>query len=285
MSIFWLGNTESLDILEHKLGCIPAKSTLKSSFTGLSLLDIMAMEEDDEEGNPVELTITDNVAVGRIEGPLIPKASNISRWLGIVSYEDIAEFLSNMGERNEITKVVLSYHSGGGAATGCFDCGKFVNMFSDKVKPVISYVDSEAGSAAMLLATSSGQVVMGKGSGIGSLGVIMKHTEESKRRKAMGLTDTIFRTSPKKALINSIEPLSDEAVKQIEKEIGEIHEEFVGEVSNYRDMSPKAVQSDIATGEMFSAEDAILIGLADRVLPFQELMDKLLNANTRQRGQ
>lgn len=234
-------------------------------------------DDDDDGGSPLSPKLVGNVLVGNVHGPLIPKSNWFTRYIGLVSYEDIQSFLQGSLSVDEAKYVVLNYDTGGGAAKGCKECANFIREFSENQKPVVSYVDIAA-SAGLYNAVAGSQVVMGEDSEIGSLGAIMIHTELSKMRSEAGITDTVFRTSPKKALLNPFEPLTDEAKEQANNSLQRIHDQFVSSVAGFRGLDVEQVQEKIATGEMFYAGQAKKLKLADHVLSFPDLLAKLATA-------
>src|SRR5690606_3301985 len=91
----------------------------------------------------------------------------------------------------------------------------------------------------------------------------------------MGITRTIFRSAPYKALGGPYEKLSEEATQEIEEEIARLHGQFVSGVSELSGIPMTRMNSKIATGKVFLANEAQTLGLVDKVLSLGQVVRKL----------
>ena len=278
MNVIWLGTHAGYAELQLRL------SALGNS---LSAADVKLGPGEglDRYGpNPLRSSVRGKVLVGEVRGPMLNNASWMTRYFGIATYDDIRSFLSDADANEDVNYAVLSYTTPGGAAKGCESCANDIRRFSESRKPVVSYVN-EAASAGLWLSSAGSKVVADKEGETGSLGAITVHTETSKMRAQMGLTDTIMRTSPKKAIANSLEPLSEEAKAEQMSRLQRAHNSFVAGVAGLRGLSIETVESKIATGEMFWSDKAKRLGLVDSILPFNELVDRLSSSRPPKKGQ
>lgn len=236
-------------------------------------------DDDDDEiysrRNPIKHELVGGIAVATISGPLVTRSSWITQWLGIVSYDDIKSKLSELGSDTNVSAVVLNYDTPGGNASGCRSCSRYIRDFSDKVRPVVSFSENLVASAGYWLFAAGEQRVIDEDSRTGSIGVIAVHTEYSEMYEQMGVKNTVFRSAPKKALGSPVEPLTDEARKEIEDEVAYIHQQFVTGVAEMIGQSEAHVSKKIATGEVFRAKDALRLKLADKQLSLETLVSRL----------
>lgn len=236
-------------------------------------------DDDDDEiysrRNPIKHELVGGIAVATISGPLVTRSSWITQWLGIVSYDDIKSKLSELGSDTNVSAVVLNYDTPGGNASGCRACSRYIRDFSDKVRPVVSFSENLVASAGYWLFAAGEQRVIDEDSRTGSIGVIAVHTEYSEMYEQMGVKNTVFRSAPKKALGSPVEPLTDEARKEIEDEVAYIHQQFVTGVAEMIGQSEAHVSKKIATGEVFRAKDALRLKLADKQLSLETLVSRL----------
>src|SRR3954470_12286127 len=139
------------------------------------------------------LSIEGDVGVVKVDGALVPGQAGFLSFFGAVGYEDIRNAMVEAAMNPDVKSIMLAINSGGGAVDGCADCAALIAKVNG-VKPVVAYADGAIASAAYWIGSQADAVLIGPTTMAGSLGVVMKHTEMSKMRAQMGLTDTVIRT-------------------------------------------------------------------------------------------
>lgn len=230
---------------------------------------------DSEPDNPIKYEVVEGIAVANISGPLISKPTFFSRYVGITSYEDVKEFLSDMAGDRNVNAVLFNYDTPGGAAKGCRACASFVREYAESLKPVYSITEEVAASAGLWLYSSGLVHFVSEDGRLGSVGAIAMHSEVTEMRKKAGITDTIFRTAKFKALGGPFEKLSDDAKAEIEEGLQILHDQFVDGISELSGINREKVDKSIATGKVFRADRSMELGLADELLPLGEVIGKL----------
>lgn len=272
---FWLGSEESFLDYREKIELFNKKLINGSA----SKLRASLREEDDDEdeymGNPVGYQVEGSVALITIEGGTLEKSSMLSRFFGMASYEDIAGRMDKAVADENIKTIVLNINSGGGQASGAFELADQIREVNNNIKPVVSVNNGDMGSAAYLYGSSASMIVSTNRGMTGSIGAIMIHTESSKMREREGLTTTVFRTSPHKALVNGIEPLNDKAKEIVMEDMNFLHDSFVAALAENRGVAKDYVQENYATGLMYRAPEALKIKLIDKIGSLQEVVAKL----------
>lgn len=271
-SPIWLGSRESWDLRSSVLS--QAIKMLSSGQVTPSMRDSM-----DEECNPVGYeVVAGKVAVVSVVGSTMTRTSWMSRYFEIPTYDDIRQRVIQAADDQNIGAIALSLDTSGGQSGGVAKLGRFISQINDNVKPIVTFNAGSIASAGLWYGTGVSQVVSDEFSKTGSLGVVLIHTEWSKFMQELGETVTVLATSPYKAVGNPYEALSDFAKKALQEEIDQLHVDFVKAVATNRKMTPEDVQAKVATGKMYSAKDAMKLGIVDRVLSFDETIARLVKA-------
>lgn len=237
-------------------------------------------QDDGEDGVPYLLSIDGAVATLSIHGSLTNRDSWYNRYFGIVSYGAIREAMVYAATDPNVKHIVLDINSGGGAVNGVADTANLIRLVSNKVKPVTSYSDGAMCSAAYWLGCSAGETYASNISTVGSIGVITTHMEYSKQLKDAGVTPTVMRAGKYKALVNSVEPLTEEAKAQMQSQLEAVYAIFTGHVSTMTDRPLAYVESVMADGREFLGEQALKAGLVDGIKTYDNLMSDIKESTT-----
>lgn len=268
----WLGSEQSAYEYQRVLRHVMEKHG------SLSVM-LRADGEDDEPENPVPYQVTDRgIAILNISGSTISTTTGWSRYYGLISYQDIKERVAQAADDPAVKMILPVIDSPGGQASGVKPLAQFMRDVSRKVKPVMSFTEKTMASAALWYGTAADGVFADEDARVGSVGVFLVHMEYVDMFKKEGITPTVFRTAPYKALGNPYEKLSDKARAEITKEMGEIHDRFVNGIALNRSLSATEVSQQIANGRVFNAKEALNLKLIDNVLPFDQVVAKLSKA-------
>lgn len=233
-------------------------------------------DEEDEDDKPYLLSVDDNgLATVRIAGAM----SNVDRWynkyFGIASYPAIREALVYAANDANVKMILLDINSGGGSVNGVSDTGDLIRLINNKVKPVYAYTDGAMCSAAYWLGCSAEKVFSSNVSTVGSIGVIATHMEYSKQLKEDGVGVTVMRSGRFKALMNSFEPLTEEAKAEYQSQLDAAYKVFASHVAVMRGRTYEDVDTNLGQGREFFGEAAFAAGLVDGIESFDSLMSRL----------
>lgn len=236
-------------------------------------------DDDDEEEEPYNLSINGNVAVVSIKGPLTNRDSYWNRYMGVTSYNDIRKALVYAANKSEVNAILLDIDSGGGAVNGVADTGELISRIDREVKPVYAITDGTMASAAYWLGSSARKVYASQLSLVGSIGVITTHMEYSKALKEAGIGVTVLRAGQYKALANSMEPLTEAAVKQITAQLEVAYGVFINHVAARRGVTVDQADSTMGQGREFMGRDALAAGLIDGIETFDGVLSSISAAH------
>ncbi|MEZ0607865.1 S49 family peptidase [Fibrella sp. WM1] len=190
--------------------------------------------------------------------------------------ETLMAWAGILGRDEHTRAVLLRVNSPGGTvdSTKAFaDAIQAVNA----VKPVVTWTPFAA-SAAYFVASQSREIWVEdqQVGGVGSIGVLMVLTNQSKALEKQGIEVEIMRAegSHQKALVNGIEPIADPTRAELQATLNACRSEFVGYVRRGR--VGKIKSDEVFTGKMYTASQAVQLGLADRKGSFQQAYQRAI---------
>lgn len=219
-------------------------------------LDPQGQGSEDEPEAPV------GIAVVSVHGTLVARSMGLDALSGLRSYRSIAADLDAALADGNVDGILLEIDSGGGEVAGLFDLCDRV-MSARARKPVFAVADESAFSAAYALAACADRVFVPVTGGVGSVGVVALHVDESQADRQDGLAFTYVFAGQKKVDGNPHQPLSDRARSDLQAEVDRCYGLFVDHVARARELEAEAVRATEAG--LFFGEQAVEAGLADEV--------------------
>lgn len=141
-------------------------------------------------------------------------------------------------------------------------------------KPVIAYGHDLCCSGAMLLASQCDEFYLGAGTTAGSIGVCALIRDTSGANDESGEKVHLVASGPYKGMGFPGVPVTDTHLEKFQQEINDQAEWLIQCIAGGRGMSAKSVRA-MATGETWIGKSVVDLGLADGVMGFGELVDKL----------
>jgi signal peptide peptidase SppA len=163
----------------------------------------------------------------------------------------------------------LDIDSPGGEVSGLFDLVDFIYE-SREVKPIYAIANDHAFSAAYAIASAASKIFVNRTSGVGSIGVIATHVDQSSYDKKEGIKYTTIFAGDKKNDLSPHEPLSDEATADLQKEVNRLYEMFVATVARNRGVSTAQIRATQAA--LYYGANSVSLGLADETADFRKCL-------------
>lgn len=162
------------------------------------------------------------------------------------------------------------HDSPGGEVAGNFElCDKIFEARG--VKPMRAFSAESMYSASYSLGSSAGPIDVTKTGGVGSIGVVTAHVDYSKMMENAGVKVTFIFAGKHKVDGNPYEALAPAVKARIQKRIDRLYAVFTSTVARNRAMDEGDVRATEAA--TYTAEDAVEVGLADRVGVFEESLE------------
>ncbi|MGH8586142.1 MAG: S49 family peptidase, partial [Gammaproteobacteria bacterium] len=209
------------------------------------------------------------IAVIPIHRTLVRRTLGLEAESGLTSYEGIAVSLDAALASPDVAGVFLDIDSPGGEAAGVFDLADRIAAARAR-KPVWAIANEMAFSAAYALASGASRVWVARMGGVGSIGVLAMHVDQSARDARDGYRYTAVFAGERKNDLNPHEPLTSEGLAFLRSEVERIYGQFVETVAMHRGLDPKVVEATEAA--LYFGGDAVQAGLADAVGTFEEAL-------------
>lgn len=206
--------------------------------------------------------VENGIAVIPVVGTLVRRTIGLEAQSGLMSYGLIAERLDAALQDNAVKAILLDIDSPGGEAGGVFDLADKI-FAARKVKPIWAVANDEAFSAAYALAAATDKIYLSRTGGVGSIGVIAVHLDQSVAEADAGLKYTAIYAGEHKNDLSPHEPLSDPARAQLQAEVDRVYALFTETVARMRGLELAAVKETEAA--LYFGEQSVAAGLADRI--------------------
>ncbi|MFZ4481686.1 MAG: S49 family peptidase [Rhodoferax sp.] len=226
----------------------------------------------------IDLTALDamrtGIAVIPILGSLVKRTVGLQVESGLTSYASIADQIDGAVADSSVSGIVLDIDSPGGEASGVFELSRRIRAAVQQ-KPIWAVANDAAFSAAYAIASSAERLFITETAGVGSIGVIALHVDQSARDATDGLRYTAITAGEHKNDFSPHEPLSIQAHASLQAEVDRLYAIFTDQVAQMRGIKPQAVRGTQAA--LFFGEDAVKAGLADGVLSLDAAVADMKN--------
>jgi signal peptide peptidase SppA len=207
-----------------------------------------------------DFEVVENIAIIPVYGFLTKRFSQFADFLGTTSYEEIAENLQAALDNPLVEKIIFDVDSPGGEVNGIFDlCDKIYAARQGKTIEAIA--NDDAFSAAYAIASSASKLWITRTSGVGSVGVIATHFDQSVFNANEGFKVTPIFAGSHKNDWTPHEAISDGARAAMQDEIDRLYALFVETVARNRGVSAEKIRATEAA--LFFGDEAVNAGLAD----------------------
>ena len=185
--------------------------------------------------------------------------------------EDYKDFIDAAMEDKDVKGVVLRVDSPGGTVTGADYILNRLNKLRKK-KPIVVSMGSMACSGgyyiSMCVGNEKDSIFIEPTGWTGSIGVIISRYDASELfNKKLGVFEDPITSGPNKAIGSPIVPLTEEHRKIIQDLVDDAFIRFKDIIKQGRPRYAKNPQEldDLATGQVYSANQALKLGLVDKI--------------------
>ena len=228
----------------------------------------------DRERSQAGYEVVNGVGIVNVSGALVHKASWLDAMSGLTGYDMLSNALDMALSDAAVNQIALILDTPGGHASGAFD-------LSDRIynargaKPITAIVSDMAYSAGYLIASAADEVVVSRTAGVGSVGVVMAHTDLSKAAEDAGINVTYIYSGDHKVDGNPYEPLPADVKARFQDETDSLYQLFVETVARNRNLSTQEVINTQAL--TYIGKKGIDIGFADRLSAEQDELARLFS--------
>lgn len=244
--------------------------------SGLMLLN-NALKADSSEVLRATYALNDYSKVSGTTA-VIPLSGILSKhdYCGSPGTATIASWINQLNSNSAVENILLVIDSPGGSVMGTYD---LMLAIKKSKKPVYSYVDGLAGSAAAFIASCTSRIFLANEMAfVGSLGVMTSLSRVVKGQKINGIATEVV------AVYSKLSEKKNSASREFqesgttaiaEKELTEIDKFLKDSITESRDIKDTAL-----TGDVFRGSAAIAVGLADEIAPLDAVLAKISTSTT-----
>lgn len=208
------------------------------------------------------------IAIVYAEGQIIEGKSSED----IMGSETISKAIEYAANDEDVKAIVLRVNSPGGSALASEIILKEVLNAKAK-KPVVVSMGRLAASGGYYISCQADYIVAEPYTLTGSIGVFgLFFNVKDFANKKLGVTFNYVKTNRNADLANMTRDFSPEERKYLENMIEDIYQQFISHVASGRKLNPQYVDS-VAQGRIWSAEDALSIGLIDEIGTIQTALN------------
>ncbi|WP_252109060.1 MULTISPECIES: S49 family peptidase [unclassified Halomonas] len=228
------------------------------------------------------LNVTGRIAIIPVQGVLVARRGQINAACEeLVSYEKLRSQINAALKHELVEEIFLDFHTGGGQAMGCKELADFIRA-STAIKPITALVNFAAYSAGYYLAAACTRIIASPTAGVGSIGVIIETYEVSRMESEMGITFNTYYRGDHKNNMSPHEPITDQAVQEINAMLDGSYAEFTESVASYRGLEVGAVIDTQA--RLYRPRDALAANLIDEVATAQDAINAAAERYTSNTG-
>ena len=202
------------------------------------------------------------VAVIPVVGSLVRRTMGLEPASGFTSYAEIAGMVDAAISDPSVEGILLDIDSPGGEAGGVFELGERIRA-ADAVKPIWAVASDAAYSAAYAIGCAASRLVVTRTGGVGSIGVIAMHVDQTARDAQQGYRYTPITAGEQKNDFSPHEKLGPDAHARLQAEVDRLYGLFVTHVAAMRRLDAEAVRGTEAG--IYFGEEAVSAGLVDAV--------------------
>ncbi len=205
-----------------------------------------------------EIALGDAVAVVDIRGEI---------------YYDLAKIQEIEWHRDDdnVKAMLVFINSPGGGVTASQALYEALQSVKRK-KPVVAFLASVAASGGYYAACAADSIVAHAGTLTGSIGVIATFLRTQELFSKIGLDVTVIKSGEYKDIGSPHRPMTDAEREYIGELLDDVYQQFLRAVSEGRHMPIDAV-AEVAEGRLYSGEQALKLGLVDRLGTYEEALE------------
>lgn len=186
----------------------------------------------------------------------------------IVDSKNIVQQIKDFREAEAIKSIVIRIDSPGGGVGPSQEIYREIQKTIEH-KKVIASMGSVAASGGYYVAAAADGIIANPGTITGSIGVIMGYTNFEALMEKIGLQPVVIKSGEFKDMGSPVREMKENERKFLEAFTQKIHHQFVRDIAQGRRVEISSIEP-IADGRIFTGEEAIAMGLVDRLGNFQD---------------
>ncbi|MDR2391100.1 MAG: signal peptide peptidase SppA [Planctomycetota bacterium] len=209
------------------------------------------------------------VAVVRIHGEIDGDGSSLD---GDGILADVSEQFRAVAADDDIKVVLLQIDSPGGGLAASDQLHQGVEKLRQDGKIVLAWAGGIMASGGYYIAAAASGVMANPTATVGSIGVIMNHFQAAETLRSLGIRVDPITSAGRKDIGSPFREMTAEERNILQAQVDASHRRFVEIVARGRNM-PIEKAGELASGDIFTAEEAMHNGLVDRIGYIEDALD------------
>lgn len=209
------------------------------------------------------------VAVISLSGPVQAEGSGLFFLGSAITPQLVRSQLERAKEDGAVKAVVLRIESPGGSVAACQE---IVNEIEQVEKPIVVSLGSLAASGGYFISAKADKIVALPGTLTGSIGVIAQVANVKGLFEKLGIEMEIFTGGKHKDMYAGLRELTPEERELMQEMTDQFYDQFVRVVAEGRGLTEEEVR-DLATGQLYTGEQALELGLIDELGGLETAID------------
>ena len=184
-----------------------------------------------------------------------------------VNSEDTIKSLKKAFENKQSKAVVLNINSPGGSPVQSDEIWQEI-QYQKKAhtdKKIYAVIGDTGASGAYYIASAADEIIVNPSSLVGSIGVIMPNYGVNGLMQKLGVEDRTMTSGENKAILSMTQPVDPTQKAHVQALLDNVHDHFINAVKQGRGKKLKSNDPAIFSGLFWTGEQAIKLGVADRV--------------------
>ena len=202
------------------------------------------------------------VAVIEVKGKIGADASSD------MSFSNMKPYIDSAFSQQNLEAVILKINCPGGSPVQCELISTYIKNKMEATKtPVIAFVEEMAASGGYWIACSGSKIYAARSSIVGSIGVIMQSMGFDKILEKVGIEPRIFTSGANKAIMNPLNPVTDEDKGIMQELLQDLHQQFIDYVKISRGDRLSVDHDILFSGQVWTANASLIeeLGLVDGI--------------------
>lgn len=227
----------------------------------------------------ISIPSEDFIGVVKVEGVIQESSDSGSIFSSSEGYnhKKTLNYIDEMMNSRENSGIILYVNSPGGGVYESDELYLKLKQYKEETgRPIWTYMASQACSGGYYISMASDRIYANRNCWTGSIGVITSFTNVKGLYDKLGIQEIDITSGPNKAMGSSGLEMTDEQRAIIQGLVDEAYEQFAGIVAEGRNMDIETVKP-IADGRIYSANQALELGLIDNVDTYDNMQKEMLD--------
>ena len=184
-----------------------------------------------------------------------------------VNSEDTIKSLKKAFENKQSKAVILNINSPGGSPVQSDEIWQEIQILkkAHTDKKLYAVIGDTGASGAYYIASAADQIIVNSSSLVGSIGVIMPNYGVNGLMQKLGVEDRTMTSGSNKALLSMTQPVDPAQKAHVQGVLDNVHGHFIEAVKKGRGEKLKSNDPAIFSGLFWTGEQAVTLGIADRI--------------------